>query len=291
MNKIKQNLILLIIIGTLISCKNNDNTIVEPSTEKAIEKSDTFEQVIPKEELDKNEQKIYEQFKINSSLNGNSIDVSISTDLPDVIEVSFSISRSYWEKGDPESEYSEDYYSEYITVGQLKKTQTIALKKQTWQSNLTDNQKKMSASGLGFDVEKISDSIKVYAVVMSSNGIDPTFKDGKIGQNEIMLYYPMKGNIETQSKYGNFQSLEIGKTYSVSKTTPLMPQLNPADPIAAVGKMKELVTDNRIKILNIVNKRNTPWYEVKAFDKNSKSIGVGWINSMALIGQELRVIK
>ena len=271
------------IFGNLISCKNNDNTSLEPSTE-VTEQTNSYEQ-------SKDAEKIYEEFKINYSLSGNSLDVSVVTDLPDDIKISLSINRSYWEKGDSENEYSEDYFSEDGTVGQWKKSRTINLKKEIWQSNLATNQEKMAESGLGFDVAKVSDSISVSAIVLSSNAPEPIFKDGKIGQNEIAIYYPMNGKIETQSKYGNSQSLKIGKTYSVSKTTPLMPELNPSDPIEALKKAKELVTENRIKILSVENRNNKSWYKVKAFEQNNKSIGIGWINSSALIGQKLKVIE
>jgi hypothetical protein len=113
-------------------------------------------------------------------------------------------------------------------VGKLKKTQTISLDNKKWQADLATKQKDMAASGLGFDVDKISDSIKIYAVVPFSNDPFPNFKEKEMGQDEIALYLPMNGKVETKSKYGNYQSLEKGKTYSVSKTTPLMPELNPS---------------------------------------------------------------
>ena len=272
MNKMKQSLLILTIVVTLLSCGNNDSTKKE-TTDTQTEQSKT-----------------YEQFKVNSSLNGNSLDVSIATDLPDNIQISLSVSRSYWEKGNS-SEYSVDYISEQSTIGQWKSTRKISLDNQKWKSDLAIKQKEMAASGLGFDVDKISDTIKIYAVVPLSNDPFPNFKEKGMGQDEIALYFPMDGKVETESKYGNYQSLETGKTYSVSKTTPLMPELNPSDPIAAMNKMKELTAESRIKILSVKSKSNTPWYEVNAFDKSDKSVGKGWVNSTALIGQELRVIK
>ena len=286
MNKTKQTFLLLSIFGTLISCKNNDKD--KPSIEPATE---VTKQTNSYEQSDKYEEKIYEGFKINYSLNGNSLNVSLVTDLPDDIKISLSVSRSYWEKGDAENEYSEDYFSEYGTVGQWKNTQKINLKKQIWQNNLAANQRKMAESGLGFDVARVSDSIHVSAIVLLSNKPELIFKDGKIGDNEIAIYYPMDGKIKTQSKYGNSQSLKIGKTYSVSKSTPLMHEFNPSDPIEALKKTKELVVENKIKILSVENRNNEPWYKVKAFGQNNKSIGIGWINSSALIGQELKVIE
>lgn len=269
----KQSLLLLTIVGTLVSCLNNDNTKNGTNTDKTIEKAET-----------------YEQFKVDYSLSGNSLEVSILTDLPDNIQVSLSVSRSYWEKENP-SEYSVAYISEQSTIGEWKNTRTIFLDNQKWKDDLVAKQNEMAASGLGFDVDKISDSIKIYAVVQFSNDPYPNFNEKSMGKDEIIFHFPIDVKVETESEYGNFHSLETSKIYSVSKTTPLMPELNPSNPIAAINKMKELAPESRIKILAVKSKSNTPWYEVQAFDKSDKSIGTGWINSTALIGQELRVIK
>lgn len=269
----KQSLLVLTIVGTIVSCTNNQNTNQENKTEKSTKQTET-----------------YEQFKVDYSLNGSLLDVSISTDLPDNIEVSLTVSRSYWEK-ENSSEYSIDYVYEKSTVGQLKNSRTISLDNKKWQADLATKQKDMAVSGLGFDVDKISDSIKIYAVVPYSNDPFPNFKEKGMGQDEIALYFPLDGKVETVSKFGNYQSLEKGKTYSLSKTTPLMPELNPSDPITAMNKMKELSPESRIKILSVKSKSNTTWYEVKAFDKNEKIVGTGWINSTVLIGQELKVIN
>lgn len=269
----KQSLLFLTIVGILVSCGNNNNAKKETNTEKKIEQTET-----------------YEQFQVDYSLNGNSLDISILTDLPDNIQISLSVSRSYWEKGNS-PEYSVDYIYEKSTVRQWKSNRKISLDNQKWTSDLATKQKEMAASGLGFDIDKISDTIKVYAVVPFSNDPFPNFKEKGMRQDEIALYFPMDGKVETESKYGNYHSLETGKTYSVSKTTPLMPELNPFDPIAAINKMKELAPESRIEILSVKSKSNTTWYEVIAFDKSDKLVGSGWVNSTALIGQELQVEK
>ena len=74
--------------------------------------------------------------------------------------------------------------------------------------------------------------------------------------------------------------LQIDQEYQLSEKTPLMPELNPIDPISAVQKMKSIPAGGTIKIIEITIKERTPWYHVEA-----KEIGYGWINSIALIGQ------
>jgi len=101
----------------------------------------------------------------------------------------------------------------------------------------------------------------------------------------------VEGTTEIESEYKNYPSLEVGKTYSISKQTPFSPELNPLNPLAAIDKMVDMSANSRITIIAIKDKNNTPWYNVSAFDKDNNLIGVGWVNSIALIGQELRLIE
>ena len=264
-------LFLLTIVGLLYSCGNNKQ---DTETEKETNAEKT----------------IYEEFKIDYSLQGNTMNVSLKTDLPDDIKVSVSISRSYWEEGNS-SEYAVDYISEQGTIGDWKKERKILIDDEKWKSDLAKKQEELSGTGLGFDVDRISDSIEIYAVVPLSNNPYPNFKEKDLSKDEINIHLPIGGTVEKESKYGNYQALGNGKTYSVSKTTPLMPAFDPSDPIAAINKMKELIAGSRITILSTKDKNGTPWYEVNAADKKGNKIGKGWINSTALIGQKLLVVN
>jgi len=93
-----------------------------------------------------------------------------------------------------------------------------------------------------------------------------------------------------QSEYVDVQSLKLNTTFSISRKTPLMPQFEPSDPLAALNDIKYLQPECRIRILSIKNKYNFPWYEVQAINKEGKSIGKGWINSTALVGQNIRIV-
>lgn len=112
-----------------------------------------------KEEKASNE-KIYNQFHLDYSVNENKIETNLKTDLPDNTNIIISVTRSYWEKGN-KSEYSLDYFTEKSTVEKWKKSQTISINESKWKSNLAEKQKGMAKSGLGFDVQKISDSIEI----------------------------------------------------------------------------------------------------------------------------------
>jgi hypothetical protein len=267
MNTIKMTLFLLTIVGLVSSCGN-----------KSQDKKTTTKSTI------------YNEFKINHSLQGKTISISLKTDLPDDVKVTVSVSRSYWEKGNS-SEYSVDYISEQSTIGEWKKEREILIDDEKWKSDLAKKQQELSLAGLGFDVDRISDSIEIYAVVPYTNDPYPNFKEKDLGKDEIKIHLPIVGAVAMDSKYANYQSLETGKTYSVSKKTPLMPEFEPSDAMAAIDKMKELVSGSRITILSIKEKNGTPWYEVNATDQKGNVIGKGWINSTALIGQEISVIN
>lgn len=82
--------------------------------------------------------------------------------------------------------------------------------------------------------------------------------------------------------------LRVGSAYIVSRRTPLMPEVEPADPMAALSKMKQIPVGGVFKIYGIHMKNGKPWYRVRALTANKKQIGSGFINSAALFGQTLR---
>ncbi len=271
MKTMTKTLFLFTIVGLVCSCGNNRQ---ETKTESETNAGNT----------------IYEEFKVDCSLQDKTLNLSLKTDLPDDIKVSISVSRSYWEKGNS-SEYAVDYLSEQSTIGDWKEVRKILIDDEKWKTDLAKKQEELAAAGLGFDVDRISDSIEIYSVVPHSNDPYPNFKGKYLGKEEIKIHLPIGGTVVKESKYGNYQSLEKGKTYSISKITTLMPEFDPSDPIAAINKMKELVAGSRITILVTKDKNGTPWYEVNATDKKGNKIGKGWINSTALIGQKILVIN
>lgn len=83
------------------------------------------------------------------------------------------------------------------------------------------------------------------------------------------------------------QSLKVGEVFQLAEETPLMPELEPVDPIAAVSNILRLPVGAYIKVFKIKHKRKggPPWYQVKAIDRQKKPLGGGWINGVALRGQ------
>lgn len=87
---------------------------------------------------------------------------------------------------------------------------------------------------------------------------------------------------EAEEKYPfpYYEHLQVGQEYQLSKETPLMPELEPTDPFAALQQIKYIPVGGTIKILQVATKQGSPWYYV-----NVAGIGLGWINSIALMGQ------
>ena len=81
--------------------------------------------------------------------------------------------------------------------------------------------------------------------------------------------------------------LEVGSAYVVSRRTAVMPEVEPADPMAALEKVKRIPVGGAFKILGIRMKDETPWYKVCAITADKKHIGIGFISGVALLGQTL----
>jgi hypothetical protein len=250
-------------------------------------------------------QVVCNKFKLVTKVKGSTLDLSVDTDLPDNTVVMVSVSRSYLEKGNPDT-YSVDYLSEKSTVGKWKSRHTIFVDSEEWKSLLRAKQEKMSRLGLGFDVVSISDKISVRMVV-PINQPDSRFGKGnskltgkalrttglRVVEDETEVNYPLDSPPVGKSPFPSLNplELEIGQTYILSEQTPLMPSHSPVDPVAALQKMKQIPKGGVFKVLETFKKRGLPWYKVVVLDQRKKRIGTGWINSAALLGQELKAHK
>ena len=86
------------------------------------------------------------------------------------------------------------------------------------------------------------------------------------------------------------QHLETGKAYIVSRETPLMPIRFPANVselLCAVSERGIIPKGGRFIVSETDRSDAAPWYRVTAWDRESTELGVGWINSAALLGQSL----
>lgn len=239
-------------------------------------------------------------FDVKTSLENSDLAISIDTDLPNDTELMISVARSYWEEGSS-TEYSINYFSEKSTVQKWKSKQSITINNKKWESDLNDKQEKLAGTDLGFNIGKISDSIRVSAVI-PVNQNNPKFGDGnsklsgevvntdgmRTIDEEVAIFYPLKG-FSNKARFANPRSLQVDQVYILSDETPLVPEFSPSDPMSATENTTYLQESDRIHILSKKEKNDQPWYKVEALKDNGEKIAQGWINSTALINQKLKV--
>jgi hypothetical protein len=80
--------------------------------------------------------------------------------------------------------------------------------------------------------------------------------------------------------------LKVGSDIVLTERTPLMPEMEPQDPMEALAKMKQILAGVSVKVIEVSKDRHgTRWYGVKVIGHDGSEIASGWINSIALIGQ------
>jgi hypothetical protein len=244
---------------------------------------------------------VCDEFTLVTEVDGESLDLAVETDLPDNAVLMVSVSRSYLEVGSSDT-YSVDYFSQKSTVGEWRSAHTISIASDTWENALRAKQEEMSRIGLGFEVASISDTITARMVV-PINQPDPAFgKENKnlsgkavrssglrVVEDEIEIPFPLDSSPSANSQTISLdpRNLDTGQSYVVSGRTPLMPSINPSDPGEAIQDVEEIPARGRFKVFDVETKDGIPWYKVTAFDEDNQRIGAGWINSTALLGQQL----
>lgn len=248
---------------------------------------------------------VCDQFNIVLNLHDKALDVTLQTDLPDDTVLMVAVKRSYLQKEDSKSYYV-DYLSEKSTVGKWKTKQSVPLDNEKWQQDLKSKQEQMSRLGAGFSVASISEDITVSLTVPYKQS-NPKFGEqnsklsGKCVSDQLPpvvrgkgeLAYPLRGSAMNMSAAPSLapSQLKQGESYIVSKPTALMPEFEPSDSLRALQIMKQIPAQGSFSVTAIKMKGETPWYEVDALDVNGTSVGSGWINSTALIGQTLKSLK
>ena len=241
-------------------------------------------------------------FETQATLNDGVLHLMLNTDLPDYTNISVSISRSYWESGNPDA-YSIDYFQESSTVGQWREPRSIEVNDETWKVLLRDEQQKMSQIGSGFDVSSIGDSVRVYMVVPLAQD-DSRFGDrneklvGKavssdglrVVRNEISL--PSTLSLSDSDSFVDpalsYDDLQVGATYILSDRTAVVAEPDPVDPAAALAQIVYAPAGFQFKVVSRPMLDGYRWYEVLVLDRDNNELGFGWINSVALVGQDLQ---
>lgn len=234
-------------------------------------------------------------FEIRHELRRTHLTAALLTDLPDQTNLMVSAARTYKEMGSSE-DYVLSYFSESSTVGEWRSPRVIDLDNAKWKEELERRRKILAASGLAFEVARVSPDVTLGFTVPINQG--PPFEPrnanlsgsaiqegsfGRVARAEVSLDYPIDVSDIGGVEWASATDLAMGKSYTISKETPLMPERNPTDPLAAIAQMHTLPAGTSFTVLE-VNSESGVWYRVRS-DQDGKE---GWINSVALLGQEIR---
>lgn len=243
-----------------------------------------------------------DKFEVVWSLDGNQLNVSVDTDLVPLAEVRLNVSRRYTEK-DSTSNYSIDYFSELMPVGDLIKGKMIMLDNNAWELALRAKQKEMAKVGLGFDVADINDYVSVRvslsrdlfgernADLTGKAVTQGTVRNSKTVEDEAEIPFSLDQVVIGESPFVNidFRALEIGTYYKVSKKTPLMKEIDPQNPIGSMFEAQAIMPGGIFRVISRTQRDGISWYEVTV--RTEDGIISGWINSLALQSQDLEGSK
>jgi hypothetical protein len=240
---------------------------------------------------------VTDTFDVRYNLRDGRLTGALETDLGDATKLMVSVSRSYWEHGSDE-QYPVDYFSESSTVAAWRDPRTITLDHDTWKREIEQRQRVLAVSGEPFTVSRVADDIEISFVVPVNQ--EPPFErlnanltgdvvtqsgSLRIVQREIVVPYPIDATNVGQTRFADPLSLVSETTYRASGEAPLVPEIDPPDPIAAIASIQRLSAGEEFTVLETTKRRNTPWYRVRT------RLGEGWINSTALLGQEIVAVR
>ena len=82
-----------------------------------------------------------------------------------------------------------------------------------------------------------------------------------------------------------------GGTYRIDRDTPLMPEPDPDDPLAALKLVKIARAGGSLRVVRTEVHGPRIWYRVRTEDAATGVEHVGWVNSAALHGQALEEVR
>ena len=207
---------------------------------------------------------VCDRFELRWELDGTDLLLAIDTDLPDEGELSVSVGRTYYEVGSDDA-YARDYFSEFEPVARWREPRRIPLDADAWKADLTAHQNEMAALGayVAFEVGNIEDSVEIRAVLHLYQD-DPRFGgsrnpnlsgeatsgtgDRVLVEAEASFEFPLDGPPPARrSGRAPYDGLLEGESYRLSEETPLMPELEPADPWEALERVVELPAGSGVK--------------------------------------------
>ncbi len=241
---------------------------------------------------------VVNQFEIQWELKEASVLLAIETDLPDAAVISVSVYRIYYEVGKDDVPYSRDYLSEIGPVSGWRTPREVSLDAEAWKTDLKEHQAEMASLDIGYEVAQIEDDVNIRAVLVSNQPEsvfggpgNPNLSSDIELNTEVNFLYPLEGPLPpSKSTTVAWNRLEIGKTYSLSRETMLMPEgRNPVDPVGALAKVRKIASGSEVTVIAVDREiPEQPWYNVTLVGSGGID---GWINGIALMGQDIITVE
>ena len=249
---------------------------------------------------------VCDRFELRYELVGSDLLLWIDTDLPDEGELSVTVDRQFYEVGVSDA-YSREYFHRFEPVSRWREPRRISLNAESWKANLREHQNKMASIGdrMAFEIARIEDSIGIRAILhliqddprfggrgnpnLSGKATSSSGNTGVLVEAEEFVEFPLAGPPPgSRSVRASYDGLESGESYRLSNKTPLMPVRFVSgrsfeESKAAIGETRYLPAGTVIHV-KVADHGSTSWYQVEVHSHWGVS---GWINSTALIGQEI----
>lgn len=228
--------------------------------------------------------------EINTTIVENNLHISLNHNLSPNLEAIIKISRLYQEKIDP-TKYALDFYFGEGKLSEWSKPREINISREVWEYAFKKKQIELSRYGLGFEVASVDKLIEIEVLILSNYNKKKHKYDSLIYKNSKKIENKIKTENITKTVIPALDAFSLNPniTYILSaKQTPLMPALQYNGKANYFSNVMYIPMSGKFTIIEINNTYHSqPWYKVNAYDKNDNKIGVGWINSIALVGQNL----
>ena len=233
-------------------------------------------------------------FALEHEIQGEALVLELVTDAVGTAIVTVQVHRLYYQDTDDEARVR-PYFSGQGLVDDWKQPCTIRLDHAAWKADIDDLSRTLARAGMPRTVTGFRDEIEVTAHVGFPKQVLVT---GAATESDVNGFFSAVDEITLElldaeldpsgPAWADPMNLTTGKQYRLSQRTPLVVDLEPADPIAAAAAALQIEPGGTVTVLSVSQRRGRPWYQVTARQPDGARVGPdGWINSTALLGQDI----
>lgn len=252
---------------------------------------------------------VVDTFEVLHEWEGDTLLLSLRTDLPETTALMVTVGRRYWREGSSDA-YGHSYRSEKTTVGAWEGgPHRVPIDDEVWQDSLRAHQRLMARFQEPYEVRRILDSVHVGFTV-PVNQDDPRFgsrNENLVGEavrteglrvvtDRFRVAKPFGGEPAT-SPWVSWTALRPGHTYVLGDRVPVSPmcEMDSAEETMDAIEQVYVVEKGAVITVREINeggcpdgRGSHPWYRARITGPDGARLGTGWINSAALIGQDIR---